>query len=202
MYIVPALPPDRRFCFRPAGDSSTIPDTGEAMCRDFAASGDVTVFTRLAETSDGPHRFASAPGWWARRSVSLPSAGWASGSPRRRQQAGPVVATVNIGIGQAFPFPGAWFGTFGPPTRAQEGRACANDDAGRQGERGQFARLDHAESLRLLATVPVGRLIFTVNALPAVRLMNFVMADGLILMRTAADSHHVGVDEDDVGEAS
>ena len=33
-----------------------------------------------------------------------------------------------------------------------------------------------AESLRLLATVPVGRLIFTVNALPAVRLMNFVLA--------------------------
>jgi hypothetical protein len=28
--------------------------------------------------------------------------------------------------------------------------------------RGEFASLDRAESLRLLATVPVGRLIFTV----------------------------------------
>jgi uncharacterized protein len=50
------------------------------------------------------------------------------------------------------------------------------------------AWLDRAESLKLLATVPVGRLIFTVNALPAVRLMNFVVADGLIVMRTSAGS--------------
>jgi len=62
------------------------------------------------------------------------------------------------------------------------------DDAGRPGGSGEFARLGRAESLRLLATVPVGWLIFTNNALPAVRLMNFVLADGLILMRTAADS--------------
>lgn len=62
------------------------------------------------------------------------------------------------------------------------------DDAGGPGGSGDFARLGRAESLRLLATVPVGRLIFTTNALPAVRLMNFVLADGLILMRTAGDS--------------
>ncbi len=61
-------------------------------------------------------------------------------------------------------------------------------DAGRPDGGGEFARLDRGESLRLLATVPVGRLIFTVNALPAVRLMNFVLTDGMILMRTAADS--------------
>lgn len=53
---------------------------------------------------------------------------------------------------------------------------------------GDFARLGRAESLRLLATARVGRLIFTINALPAVRLMNFVLADRLILMRTAGDS--------------
>ena len=52
------------------------------------------------------------------------------------------------------------------------------DDAGRPGGSGEFARLGRAESLRLLATVPVGRLIFTINALPAVRLMNFVLATG------------------------
>ena len=53
---------------------------------------------------------------------------------------------------------------------------------------GEFLRLDRAESLRMLATAPVGRLIFTVNALPAVRLMNFAVVDGLIVLRTAADT--------------
>lgn len=53
---------------------------------------------------------------------------------------------------------------------------------------GEFLRLDRAESLRMLRTAPVGRLIFTVNALPAVRLMNFAVVDGLIVLRTAADT--------------
>jgi hypothetical protein len=55
-------------------------------------------------------------------------------------------------------------------------------------EYGKFIWLDRGESFRLLASVPVGRLIFTMNALPAVRLMNFVLIDQLILLRTAADS--------------
>jgi uncharacterized protein len=50
----------------------------------------------------------------------------------------------------------------------------------------EFTRLDRAECLRLLAGVPVGRLILTVNALPIVRLMNFALVDGLIVLRTAA----------------
>ncbi len=62
------------------------------------------------------------------------------------------------------------------------------DPDGRAGQDGEFTRLDRRESLRLLATVPVGRLIFTVNALPAVRPMNFALVDELILVRTAADS--------------
>jgi hypothetical protein len=62
------------------------------------------------------------------------------------------------------------------------------EDAGYPEAAGEFARLDRPESLRLLAMVPVGRLIFTVNALPTVRLMNFAIADGLIVMRTAAES--------------
>ena len=53
---------------------------------------------------------------------------------------------------------------------------------------GEFIWLDRGESMRLLATAPVGRLIFTVNALPAVRLMNFALAGGLIVLRTAADT--------------
>jgi len=53
---------------------------------------------------------------------------------------------------------------------------------------GEFIRLDRGESLRLLATAQVGRLIFTLSALPAVRLMNFALVDGLIVVRTAADS--------------
>jgi uncharacterized protein len=55
-------------------------------------------------------------------------------------------------------------------------------------EVGEFSLLDREESLRLLASVPVGRLIFTVNALPTVRPMNFALVDGLIVMRTADDS--------------
>jgi uncharacterized protein len=62
------------------------------------------------------------------------------------------------------------------------------DEARRVSEYGEFIRLDRGESLRLLASVPIGRLIFTVNALPAVRPMNFVLSGGLVLLRTAADS--------------
>lgn len=40
--------------------------------------------------------------------------------------------------------------------------------------------------MRLLAGSQVGRLIFTVNALPAVRLMNYALVDGLVVLRTAA----------------
>jgi uncharacterized protein len=62
------------------------------------------------------------------------------------------------------------------------------DHAARPPEGGEFTRLDRSESLQLLAGVPVGRLIFTVDALPAVRPMNFALVDGLIVLRTAADS--------------
>jgi len=52
----------------------------------------------------------------------------------------------------------------------------------------EFIRLDRTESIRLLAGAQVGRLIFTVNALPTARLMNFALVDGLIVLRTAADT--------------
>jgi len=62
------------------------------------------------------------------------------------------------------------------------------DQAASRAAPGEFTRLDRAEALRLLAGVPVGRLIFTVNAMPAIRPMNFALVDGLILLRTAADT--------------
>jgi uncharacterized protein len=52
----------------------------------------------------------------------------------------------------------------------------------------ELIRLDRAESLRLLASAQVGRLIFTMHALPTLRLMNFALVDGLIVVRTAADT--------------
>lgn len=52
----------------------------------------------------------------------------------------------------------------------------------------ELIRLDRAESLRLLASAQVGRLIFTMHALPTLRLMNFALVDGLIVLRTAADT--------------
>lgn len=61
-------------------------------------------------------------------------------------------------------------------------------DAGGAAANGEFMRLGRAESMRLLAGAQVGRVIFTVNALPAVRVMNFALVDGMIVLRTAADT--------------
>ena len=58
----------------------------------------------------------------------------------------------------------------------------------RPADAGEYTQLDRAESLRLLGSVPVGRLIFTISALPAVRPMNFALTGSLILLRTAAGS--------------
>jgi uncharacterized protein len=44
--------------------------------------------------------------------------------------------------------------------------------------------LSREESLALLASVPVGRIVFTVRALPAVQPMNFVVENGGIVIRT------------------
>ena len=62
------------------------------------------------------------------------------------------------------------------------------DQAASPAAPGEFTRLGRGESLLLLAGVPVGRLIFTVNALPVVRPMNLALVDGLIVLRTAADT--------------
>jgi nitroimidazol reductase NimA-like FMN-containing flavoprotein (pyridoxamine 5'-phosphate oxidase superfamily) len=46
--------------------------------------------------------------------------------------------------------------------------------------------LGRAECLRLLDSVPVGRIVYTRSALPAVELVNFVVRDGAIVFRTSA----------------
>ncbi|HTI25667.1 MAG TPA: pyridoxamine 5'-phosphate oxidase family protein [Kutzneria sp.] len=48
--------------------------------------------------------------------------------------------------------------------------------------------LDRAECLALLKTVPLGRIVFTDQALPAVLPVNFSVWDGSLLIRTGAGS--------------
>ena len=48
--------------------------------------------------------------------------------------------------------------------------------------------LSREECLALLPTVPVGRLVFTERALPAVVPVNFVVAEGRVVIRTGATS--------------
>jgi uncharacterized protein len=45
-------------------------------------------------------------------------------------------------------------------------------------------QLNPAECLRLLASVPIGRIIYTRRALPAVELVNFALDQGDIVVRT------------------
>ncbi|MFC4505251.1 MULTISPECIES: pyridoxamine 5'-phosphate oxidase family protein [Streptomyces] len=56
-----------------------------------------------------------------------------------------------------------------------------------------FRELDRQECLRLLAEVPVGRIVYTRQALPAVLPVNFCLDhDGAVLVRTSASSELVG----------
>jgi uncharacterized protein len=48
--------------------------------------------------------------------------------------------------------------------------------------------LDAAECLRLLTTVPIGRVIFTDRALPDVVLVNYVLHNGMIVLPTGKGS--------------
>jgi uncharacterized protein len=55
-----------------------------------------------------------------------------------------------------------------------------------------FRELDRQECLRRLATVPVGRIVYTRHALPAVLPVNFCLDhDAAVLVRTAASSELV-----------
>lgn len=48
--------------------------------------------------------------------------------------------------------------------------------------------LDREECLRLLGGAPIGRVIFTEQALPAVQPVPFVLSGGAVVIRAAADS--------------
>ncbi|MEU5281170.1 pyridoxamine 5'-phosphate oxidase family protein [Streptomyces asoensis] len=55
-----------------------------------------------------------------------------------------------------------------------------------------FRGLDRQECLALMATVPVGRIVYTRQALPAVLPVNFVLdTDGAVLVRASAASELV-----------
>jgi uncharacterized protein len=49
-------------------------------------------------------------------------------------------------------------------------------------------QLSRAECIRLMSLVPVGRIVYTRQALPAVELVNFALIDGDIVIRTSAES--------------
>ncbi len=55
-----------------------------------------------------------------------------------------------------------------------------------------FRELDRQECVRLLVQVPVGRIVYTRQALPAVLPVNFCLdGDGAVLLRTSASSELV-----------
>jgi nitroimidazol reductase NimA-like FMN-containing flavoprotein (pyridoxamine 5'-phosphate oxidase superfamily) len=49
-------------------------------------------------------------------------------------------------------------------------------------------QLSRDECMRLMGSVPVGRIVYTRQALPAVELVNFALDDGDIIIRTDAGS--------------
>jgi nitroimidazol reductase NimA-like FMN-containing flavoprotein (pyridoxamine 5'-phosphate oxidase superfamily) len=48
-------------------------------------------------------------------------------------------------------------------------------------------QLSRDECMRLMGTVPVGRIVYTRQAMPAVELVNFALVDGDIVIRTHAE---------------
>jgi nitroimidazol reductase NimA-like FMN-containing flavoprotein (pyridoxamine 5'-phosphate oxidase superfamily) len=53
---------------------------------------------------------------------------------------------------------------------------------------GDLEVLSRAECLALAATMPIGRIVFTDRALPAVQPVNFVIDDGCVIVRTTQGS--------------
>ncbi len=62
----------------------------------------------------------------------------------------------------------------------------------------ELRTMSRAESLALLASVPVGRVIFTVGALPAVEPVNFVVVDESVVIRTSPGAKLVGLLRDHI----
>ncbi|WP_340384410.1 pyridoxamine 5'-phosphate oxidase family protein [Streptomyces sp. SS7] len=67
--------------------------------------------------------------------------------------------------------------------------AITGDDGGSgASEARRSVELDGVEALRLLGSVSLGRIVFTRHALPTVRPVNHVLADGDIVVRTHGDA--------------
>ena len=70
----------------------------------------------------------------------------------------------------------------------------------------ELDRIDHsrlaivspAECLRLLSTVPLGRLVYTYGGLPAIRLVNFVLDDDTIVFNTGQGDKFRAAERGDV----
>ena len=58
--------------------------------------------------------------------------------------------------------------------------------------------LDEQESLKLLTSVPLGRLVFTLGGLPAIRLVNFVIDNDTIVFATADGDKYRAAERGDV----
>ena len=58
--------------------------------------------------------------------------------------------------------------------------------------------LEESECLRLLATVPIGRLVLTKGGLPAVRLVNFLVDDDTVIFATADGDKYRAAERGDV----
>ena len=56
------------------------------------------------------------------------------------------------------------------------------------GEERFLEALSQQEAVALLATIPVGRVVFTVGALPAIVPVAFAVHDGAVVMRTSPES--------------
>jgi len=51
----------------------------------------------------------------------------------------------------------------------------------------ELEQLSRDECMRLMGSVPVGRIVYTRQAMPAVELVNFALIDGDIVIRTRAE---------------
>jgi nitroimidazol reductase NimA-like FMN-containing flavoprotein (pyridoxamine 5'-phosphate oxidase superfamily) len=56
------------------------------------------------------------------------------------------------------------------------------------GEQRSLETLSTSEAVALLSTIPVGRVVFTVGALPAIVPVAFAVYDGAVVMRTSPES--------------
>lgn len=59
----------------------------------------------------------------------------------------------------------------------------------------ELRSLTTRESMALLATVPVGRVVFTHHALPTIRPVNFVMDGASVVLRTGSDGSLAELDQ-------